>query len=70
MEEEIIKTLRRYGYDATFNEEQALKELLNLLNVNDTLIAWEQFKKSNWYESESIDVEKMLMDKFQAIYGR
>ena len=70
MEEEIIKTLRRYGYDTTFNEEQALKELLNLLNVNDTLIAWEQFKKANWYESESIDVEKMLMDKFQAIYGR
>jgi len=70
MEEKIIEILRRYGYDTTFNEEQALKELLNLLNVNDTLIAWEQFKKANWYESESIDVEKMLMDKFQAIYGR
>ena len=39
-------------------------------DVSDTLIAWEQFKKANWYESEAIDVEKMLMDKFQAIYGR
>ena len=43
---------------------------LNLPDVSDTLIAWEQFKKANWYESEAIDVEKMLMDKFQAIYGR
>ena len=39
-------------------------------DVSDTLIAWEQFKKANWYESEAIDVEKMLIDKFQAIYGR
>lgn len=43
---------------------------LPIHNVSDTLIAWEQFKKANWYESEAIDVEKMLMDKFQAIYGR
>ena len=41
-----------------------------IYSVSDTLIAWEQFKKANWYESEAIDVEKMLMDKFQAIYGR
>ena len=39
-------------------------------NVSDLLIAWEQFKKANWYESEAVDVEKMPMDKFQAIYGR
>ena len=44
--------------------------LLTIPRVSDTLIAWEQFKKANWYESEAIDVEKMLMDKFQAIYGR
>ena len=69
MEEDIKDTLRLFEMGLR-NEEQAIKELLNLLNVNDTLIAWEQFKKSNWYESESIDVEKMLMDKFQAIYGR
>ena len=40
---------------------------LTISRVSDTLIAWEQFKKANWYESEAIDVEKMLMDKFQAI---
>jgi len=42
----------------------------HIQNVSDLLIAWEQFKKANWYESEAVDVEKMLMDKFQAIYGR
>ena len=69
MEEYIKDTLRLFEMGLR-NEEQAVTELLNLLNVNDTLIAWEQFKKANWYESESIDVEKMLIDKFQAIYGR
>lgn len=44
-------------------------EQLPLGGVSDLLIAWEQFKKANWYESESVDVEKMLMDKFQAIYN-
>ena len=39
-------------------------------NVSDTLIAWEQFKKANWWESDAVDVEKVLMDKFQAFYGR
>ena len=52
--------------------EAGMKHVNNgvLDDVSDTLIAWEQFKKANWYESEAIDVEKMLMDKFQAIYGR
>jgi hypothetical protein len=30
-------------------------------NVSDTLIAWEQFKKANWWESDAVDVEKVLM---------
>ena len=50
-------------------EKLETKQLI-IADVSDTLIAWEQFKKANWYESEAIDVEKMLMDKFQAIYGR
>lgn len=52
--------------------ETALKEgqKLPIHNVSDTLIAWEQFKKANWWESDAVDVEKVLMDKFQAIYGR
>ena len=40
----------------------AINEALTIQRVSDTLIAWEQFKKANWYESEAIDVEKMLMD--------
>lgn len=32
------------------------KEQLFIPRVSDTLIAWEQFKKANWYESEAIDV--------------
>lgn len=59
--------------DETYKRHKETCEALNKLNlpdVSDTLIAWEQFKKANWYESEAIDVEKMLMDKFQAIYGR
>ena len=47
-----------------------LEEQLRLGGVRDLLIAWEQFKKANWYESDAIGVEKMFMDKFQAIYNR
>lgn len=54
----------------TLVEDYIKFKKLSIHNVSDTLIAWEQFKKANWYESEAIDVEKMLMDKFQAIYGR
>lgn len=50
--------------------EQAVKKLLPIHSVSDLLIAWEQFKKANWWESDAVDVEKVLMDKFQAIYGR
>lgn len=50
--------------------EQTVKKLLPIHDVSDLLIAWEQFKKANWWESDAVDVEKVLMDKFQAIYGR
>lgn len=43
---------------------------LGITNVSDLLIAWEQFKTANWWESDAVDVEKVLMDKFKAIYGR
>ena len=35
----------------------------------ELLIAWEQYKKANWYESDAIDVEKLLMSQFLAIYS-
>ena len=43
---------------------------LRIGSVSDTLIAWQRFRDANWYESDSVDVDKMLMDKFQEIYGR
>ena len=33
-------------------------------HFNDFLPAWEQFKKDNWWESEAVDVEKLLMAEF------
>jgi len=32
--------------------------------MKNILTLWEQYKKQNWWESESIDVEKVLMDRF------
>lgn len=63
------------GSDGSYSDEyvkwlESEVKKLHIQNVSDLLIAWEQFKKANWYESEAVDVEKMLMDKFQAIYGR
>jgi len=46
-----------------------IDEQLSMPRVIDLLIAWEQFKKVNWYKSEAIDVEKMLMKQFEAIYN-
>ena len=39
-------------------------------NVSDLLLAWEQYKKANWWESDSVDVEKVLMDRFARAYNR
>ena len=52
------------------DRENARKKQLTIHSVSDLLIAWEQFKKAEWWESEAIDVEKVLIDRFQAIYGR
>lgn len=41
----------------------------NLPDVSSLLIAWEQFKKANWWESDAIDVEKVLIERFVAIYN-
>ena len=35
--------------------------------VRALLTSWEQFKKDNWYKSESVDVDKLIMDKFTKI---
>lgn len=41
---------------------------LRSVSVSDIILAWEKFKKDNWWQSESIDVEKVLMKKFQRLY--
>lgn len=43
---------------------------LRIQRIEDILTAWEQYKKANWFESNSIDVEKKLMHDFSASYGR
>ena len=43
------------------------KETLPIHHVSNLLIAWEQYKKANWWDSEAVDVEKVLMDRFIAI---
>lgn len=53
-----------------FTERRSQVNKLPIHSVSDLLIAWKQFKKANWWESDAVDVEKVLMDKFQAIYGR
>tara|TARA_R110000851_G_scaffold36886_3_gene95767 strand:- start:202 stop:468 length:267 start_codon:yes stop_codon:yes gene_type:complete len=62
---------KTYSTRMQFGFEEGIKFALNQVNkldITHTLIAWEQYKKANWYESESIDVEKMLMEQFKGIY--
>jgi len=47
-----------------YKNHLAESSLLKIHSINHLLIAWEQYKKSNWWESESIDVEKVLMKQF------
>lgn len=62
--------IRIFEMVKSFIESRKQVNKLPIHNVSDLLIAWEQFKKANWWESEAVDVEKVLMDKFSAIYGR
>lgn len=62
--------IRIFEMVKSFTERRSQVNKLPIHSVCDLLIAWEQFKKANWWESDAVDVEKVLMDKFQAIYGR
>ena len=77
---ELIKYLKDNGYAHLkvnpdllvgiieyFANKQETKQC-NITDVSHLLIAWEQYKKANWWESESVDVEKYLMEQFKAIY--
>jgi len=50
-------------------QQEFIGTLSRFNNTKELLIAWEQFKKANWWESEAVDVEKVLMDNFQVIYN-
>lgn len=53
----------------TVKKEQTEQLILHGVSKHsELLIAWEQYKKANWYESDGIDVEKLLMSQFVAIY--
>ena len=55
----------------TFEEFDPMVNTTAILpDISDLLIAWEQFKKTNWYKSDAVDVDKKLMSDFKAIYGR
>ena len=56
-------------YDSALAEETKQQSNCNLPDVSSLLIAWEQFKKANWWESDAIDVEKVLIERFVAIYN-
>ena len=64
----ILMAYGLHGLDLNY----ASKDILSLFSVSqqrELLIAWEQYKKANWYESDAIDVEKILMSQFLAIYS-
>ena len=44
------------------NYNQKMEEVIPKL-----LEKWEQFKRGNWFESEAIDVEKLLIWKFTSL---
>lgn len=57
----------RYSFEQILaNNAQALQLLQP--DVSSLLIAWEQYKKANWWESDAVDVEKVLIERFKAIY--
>jgi len=62
--------IRIFEMVKSFTERRSQVNKLPIHSVSDLLIAWERFKKAEWWKSEAIDVEKVLIDRFQAIYGR
>ena len=48
-------------YAKQHEQERSYSETKNLL------ISWEQYKKDNWWVSGSVDVEKVLMERYVRI---
>lgn len=51
-------------YLSTKDVDKLLKK-----NKEQLLNSWLRYKRDNWYESESVDVEKMLIEKFILLNG-
>lgn len=62
-----------------FNSSKELEEILkdvkehneggkiDVVGRSEQLISWEQYKNANWWDSEAIDVEKVLLKRFLEI---
>lgn len=79
VEEEQLKVEIKHIFESGANEIrifEMVKSFINnrnhlpINNVTDLLIAWKRFKKDNWWESDAIDVEALLMDEFSKIYEK
>lgn len=81
MKNKVIEILSKFRGNKGYTMARAENEILTLFaksfkkessieDISEVLTQWEQFKKTNWWESESIDVEKLLMDRFSQIYNK
>ncbi len=69
IENELFNRIRNSKSDAEARRllKEQLAEQLPQLDVISLLIAWEQYKKANWWESDAVDVEKVLIERFKEI---
>ena len=69
IENELFNRIRNSKSDAEARRllKEQLAEQLPQLDVISLLIAWEQYKKDNWWESDAVDVEKVLIERFKEI---
>lgn len=59
--------IRIFEMVKSFIERRQQVNKLPIHHVSNLLISWELYKKANWWESDVIDVEKVLMERFIAI---
>jgi hypothetical protein len=60
----LERILDDYEHFLMKNLNQKLKPEI----IKEIIGAWKQFKLRNWYDSDAVDVEGMLMDKFAEFY--
>ena len=79
IEEEQLKIEIKHIFESGANEIrifEMVKSFINnrnnlpINNISELLVAWKGFKKDNWWESDAIDVEAVLIDKFSKMYEK